>query len=463
MKWLHSIKTRITLWYFIATAVIVVFFSVTSYYILLDSLKHKNYIPWDIQVARTEETPNGNIKVTGFETLTQIMGQGYDGAIAARKGFDSSQLSKLMQETGIVQVGTFEEKPIIIDTNLLPDQDLSPQYEIWIYTIISKSDRDKHELLVVFQQTDNVYTMGIFRRALLISVSLTLAISAVIGYFLVTRMLRPIKTITLTAKEMGDKNLKQRLKNDGNDELGELSSTLNQMFERLEKAFNYERQFTAEVSHHLRTPLAIAQGEATLALREERGSEEYRRTIEVISREISRLSSIINRLLFLAYSENGRNLLLSEVNIKNLLTELVSDVQVISDEKKINIQLEGPENLVLRGDKMRLRELFLNLLDNAIYYTPPVRKITVSLSKQGNYALVSVRDTGIGIAEDSIPNLFKRFYRIDKSRSQNEGGSGLGLAICKRIVDLHYGKIEVESEVGKGSTFSVYLPLLNKQ
>jgi signal transduction histidine kinase len=168
-------------------------------------------------------------------------------------------------------------------------------------------------------------------------------------------------------------------------------------------------------------------------------------------------------LLFLAYSENGRNLLLSEVNIKNLLTELVSDVQVISDEKKINIQLEGPENLVLRGDKMRLRELFLNLLDNAIYYTPPVRKITVSLSKQGNYALVSVRDTGIGIAEDSIPNLFKRFYRIDKSRSQNEGGSGLGLAICKRIVDLHYGKIEVESEVGKGSTFSVYLPLLNKQ
>jgi signal transduction histidine kinase len=264
--------------------------------------------------------------VTGFENLTQIMGLEQNGAIAAKKGFDSNQLSEMTKGTDIVQIGTIGQESITIDVDLLPKADLYTRYEIWIYSAILKNDPQEHKLLVVYQQTNDIFTMSVFRRTVIIAAALTLVIAGIIGFFMVTKILRPIKTITRTAKEIGEKNLKQRLKTESNDELGELSSTLNHMFERLEAAFTFERQITAEVSHYLRTPLAIAQGEATLSLREERSPEEYRRTIEKISREISNLSSTINRLLFLASSENNKDLILSEANIKNLLTELVSDI-----------------------------------------------------------------------------------------------------------------------------------------
>jgi heavy metal sensor kinase len=292
--------------------------------------------------------------------------------------------------------------------------------------------------------------------------AVTLVLAGILGFFLVSRMLRPVRAITRTAREIEEHNLSRRLDVHGNDELGDLASTLNQTFARLEAAFVREREFTADASHELRTPLAIAQGEATLALREERSGEEYQKSLESISRQISRSSSLINRLLFLARSDDRLELLMTQVDLRALLTEAVGDARVLCEPKSISLQsnvaaAEG--SYLVKGDMVRLRELLLNLVDNAVRYTPAEGKITVSLERDESDARISIGDNGIGIAGEHLPNIFKRFYRVDNSRSRAEGGTGLGLAISQRIAEVHGGRIEVESKVGQGSTFTVFLPL----
>ncbi len=247
---------------------------------------------------------------------------------------------------------------------------------------------------------------------------------------------------------------------DNNDELGKLASTLNQTFERLQKAFSRERQFTSDASHELRTLLSIMRGEASLALTRERSQEEYRKSLEVISGEIDHMSSTIDKLLALTRTDSGRQYLsLNSIGLAEFLNDLASDVEVLCEEKSLNFKLDIIDQTTVEGDKVKLRELFLNLLDNAARYTPSEGSITVSLIRKGNSACVAVKDTGIGIPQEHLPYIFERFYRVDKASSQSPGGAGLGLAICQSIAELHGGKIEVDSKVGAGSTFRVILPL----
>lgn len=152
-----------------------------------------------------------------------------------------------------------------------------------------------------------------------------------------------------------------------------------------------------------------------------------------------------------------------EVNLREILTELASDIEVLCQEKSIRCQLQVPFDLFIKGDGVSLRELFHNLLNNAIRYTTPGEEILLTLSQKSHNACVAIKDTGIGIPEEHLKHIFERFYRVDKSRSRSEGGTGLGLAICQRIAELHDGTIKVESKVGEGSTFSVFLPLVSKR
>jgi len=173
------------------------------------------------------------------------------------------------------------------------------------------------------------------------------------------------------------------------------------------------------------------------------------------------MATIIDQLLTLARADaRQEGLSFEEVNLRELLGDLSSDVSKLCRDKGLDFRLAQMDNLVVGGDKARLRELFLNLLDNAIRYTPSEGTISILLRREGQAAAVSVSDTGIGIPSEDIPHIFERFYRVDKARSRTEGGSGLGLAICWHIAEAHGGTIEVESQVGVGSTFSVLLPLL---
>jgi signal transduction histidine kinase len=232
------------------------------------------------------------------------------------------------------------------------------------------------------------------------------------------------------------------------------------MIGRLEKAFQRQKQFTSDASHELRTPLAVIEAESTLALQKDRPSGDYQRSLETISQEAKQMSSLIEQLLTLARADAGKEQWnFTEVNLGTLISSLSTDAEILCQEKGLSFQLDQPQNLVVIGDEARLRELFMNLLDNAISYTPSPGTVSLSVRREGQMAVVTVTDTGIGISAQDIPSIFERFYRVDQSRSRSEGGSGLGLAICRHIAEAHGGKIEVESQVGVGSSFSVWLPL----
>jgi signal transduction histidine kinase len=256
--------------------------------------------------------------------------------------------------------------------------------------------------------------------------------------------------------------LSQRISVNTRDELGRLAATLNAMIGRLERAFRRQKQFTSDASHELRAPLAVIEAESSLALQKERPPSDYRQSLETISQESRRMSSLIEQLLTLARADAGKEQWnFAEVNLGGLITNLSADVEVLCQEKALTCQLGQTEELVIKGDEARLRELFVNLLDNAIRYTPSPGTVSISLHREVQMAVVAITDTGVGVPPEDMPFIFERFYRVDKPRSRAEGGTGLGLAICRYIAEAHGGKIEVESRVGVGSTFSVWLPLLS--
>jgi heavy metal sensor kinase len=297
-------------------------------------------------------------------------------------------------------------------------------------------------------------------RTLVMAVPLALALAAGGGIFLARRALKPVDKIAQTAQRIGESDLSQRIKVNTKDELGRLAATLNEMIGRLERAFQRQKQFTSDASHELRAPLAVIEAESTLALQKERPPSDYRQSLEIASREARQMSSLIDKLLTLARADAGKEQWnFAEVKLGKLITNLSTDVEALCQEKGLSFQLGQTQDLVVKGDEARLRELFMNLLDNAIRYTSTPGTIFVSFRREGQMVVVAITDTGIGIPAEDIPFIFERFYRVDKSRSRAEEGTGLGLAICRHIAEAHGGKIEVESQVGAGSTFSVWLPL----
>jgi len=297
-------------------------------------------------------------------------------------------------------------------------------------------------------------------RTLVIAVPLALAVAAAGGIFLARRALKPVDKIAQTAQEIEENDLSQRINVNTKDELGRLAATLNEMIGRMERAFQRQKQFTSDASHELRAPLAVIEAESSLALQKERPPSDYRQSLETISQESKQMSSLIAHLLTLARADAGKEQWnFTEVNLGRLIASLSADIEVLCHEKGLSFQLGQPQDLLLKGDEARLRELFMNLLDNAIIYTPSRGTVSVSLRREGQTAVVVVKDTGVGIPAEDIPFIFERFYRVDKSRSRAEGGTGLGLAICRHIAEAHGGKIQVESQVRVGSSFSVWLPL----
>ncbi len=295
----------------------------------------------------------------------------------------------------------------------------------------------------------------------LVLIPIALAVSIGGGWLLAYVSLRPVDIITRTAREISAHNLDTRIPPRAvDDEIGRLIRTFNEMIERLRHSFDQIKQFSVDASHELRTPLTIMRGEVELALRSTKTPEEYRSILVSNLEEILRLASIIDSLLTLSKADANRpaEIAMEPLRMRDLITELYEDTEIIAKEKKIKVTLEKNEDIEILGDKVRLRQLFLNLLDNAVKYTPDHGKVTLASEGINGWVKVSVRDTGIGIAPGEREKIFDRFYRVDKGRSREMGGSGLGLSIARWIVGLHHGRIEVDSKLGNGSTFSVFLP-----
>ena len=297
---------------------------------------------------------------------------------------------------------------------------------------------------------------------LLITMPLALLASLGGGWFLAGRALRPVGAITQAGERIAGGDLTQRLSvSTAQDEIGRLAATFNAMIGRLEASFRQIRQFTSDASHELRTPLTVLKGETELALRRPRAAEDYRSVLESSLEEIDRMSRIVDELLFLSRADLGEIKMESRpVRLDQLFDDLKRQADVLGHGQAVQIVTGLIEPATVAGDDMRLRELVLNLLDNAIKYSPPGGRVEMSVVTLDGTARLSVSDQGLGISLEEQAHIFDRFYRTDAARAYTKKGTGLGLAICKWIVDAHHGTIEVQSEPGKGSTFTVILPLL---
>jgi heavy metal sensor kinase len=302
---------------------------------------------------------------------------------------------------------------------------------------------------------DNLYL------TFLILIPIAVVISLVGGYMLAKSSLRPVDDIVTQARKISAENLEMTIPvRNPRDEIGRLGTTINEMTTRLHESFAQVRQFSADASHELRTPLTIMRGEIELALRSTKTPDEYRSVLESALEEIMRMTAIIDNLLVLAKADQGRyHSDLSEVDLGTLMRELYEDTEVLALRKDIHVALSETKDICIVGDRLRLRQLFLNLIDNAIKYTPQGGSVTLSLGQDNGNARIAVSDTGIGIPREEQSKIFDRFYRVDKARSRDLGGSGLGLSIAKWIAELHRGTITVSSAPHEGSTFTVLLPL----
>jgi signal transduction histidine kinase len=279
------------------------------------------------------------------------------------------------------------------------------------------------------------------------------------GGFLAARALAPVDQITRAAEQVQAEDLSQRLALDlPDDELGRLAAAFDRMIDRLDQAFQRQRRFTADASHELRTPLSIIRVQAEAARDCARDPLLDAAVLSSIHDESLRLGQLIECLLVLARADDGQALKLTPLDLEELVADVGEQIVPRVRQHGLTLAVTVDETPEVRGDNTWLTQLLLNLLDNALRHTPSGGELNLSLTSATGGALLSVADTGEGIASEHLPRLFERFYRIDYARGRADGGTGLGLAICDWIARAHGGRLTVQSQLGCGTTFSLWLP-----
>lgn len=291
---------------------------------------------------------------------------------------------------------------------------------------------------------------------------LAVAIALLFTFFLSRRILAPIKALTLTARRLGKGDFSQRVQFKGKDEVGELSQAFNSMASNLERAEQLRRNMVADVAHELRTPLSNLRG--YLEAVRDGVKKPDADTIHSLTEEAMLLSRLVDDLQELSLLEAGELRLVCQAeDITRLIKQTVAARQDQAAAKGLSLSIDLPDKLPLVNiDSHRISQVLRNLLGNALVHTAKGGTITVTARQEGNWVEVAVMDTGEGIPAKDLPNIFERFYRVDKSRARATGGSGLGLTIAKRLVEAHGGRIKVQSKLGKGSRFSFTLPVLER-
>jgi signal transduction histidine kinase len=349
-------------------------------------------------------------------------------------------------------------------------RDLSePGWHIRVLSIPLRKDEDEN-IIAVLQVASSLEVVDAARENLtdVLSVIWVVAVllSGIVVWFTLGQTLKPLGAITETVEQINRADdLSRRIPYQGpeNDEIGNLVSSFNQTLERLEGLFTSQQRLLADVSHELRTPLTVIKGNVDLMRRMKSLDEE---SLTSIDQEAGRLTRLVGGLLLLAQAESGKLALdMKRVELDLLVTEVFQEMTILAGNK-VHIRLNEIDQAYVNADRDRLKQVFINLVANAVQYTPPGGEVFLSLEKIGGQARIICRDTGPGIPTEDLPHIFERFYRAEKSRTRRETtGFGLGLSIANWIVERHGGRIEVNSQEGKGTTFAIWLPLYtnNKQ
>ena len=302
--------------------------------------------------------------------------------------------------------------------------------------------------------------LAVARRVIMVSLPLILLAAGLGGYWLATRGLRPLERMAGQARRITGSNLETRIELAGAaEEVAALAASFNELLSRLDQSFDTMRRFVADASHELRTPVAVIRGEADVALSQERSAAEYRESLAIILDEARRVSRLIDDLLNLARADAGHVMLRTQsFYLNELVAECCRSVQALASARGVRVECAAGRDMQFTGDEELLRRLMINLLENAIRYTPAGGTVSASVERSDGAVHLAVTDTGVGIAAQDAARVFERFYRAGEARSRKDGGFGLGLAIVRWIAESHKGTVACVSEVGRGSKFTVTLP-----
>jgi heavy metal sensor kinase len=299
---------------------------------------------------------------------------------------------------------------------------------------------------------------------LAIGLPIALAVAVTGGFILVRRALKPVDNLSQKAAAITQHNLSERLPVvQTGDELERLSVSLNLMISRLEDAINSSKQFVADASHELRTPLAVLRGELENLAQDIELKPQTRETLGSALEEVDRLAEIVEGLLALSRFDTGEaQSQWVTFDLAELVATTADQMSLLAEDKNITVMCDSATRVMVEADQARLKQVVVNLLDNAIKYTPNGGRIKLKVAQEEGYAVLDVADDGVGIPAEALPHVFKRFFRVDGSRSRDRGGAGLGLSIVKSILDAHGAQVEVSSTPGRGSCFRIRQPVAKR-
>ena len=456
-----SIRVRLTLWYVLLLAVVLAAFSAGVYLLL----RHSLYQSLDESIQVHASSLSSNILYeNGIPYIAAVSSGDADSAERFVRVFDGSGD---LTSDGITAMGRI---PVDRETvqSALAGKSLTRRTRVEeagdplrVRAFPIRRDGAIVGVLEVGQSEDNVSdTLSTLLLAIALAYPSILVLASLGGAFLAGRALSPVDKITRLARRLSAEDLGQRLDLAlPDDEVGRLARTFDEMIARLDDSFHRQRRFTSDASHELRTPLTIIKGQIEVALQRERDDESYRQVLQSVNEEIDRLIRLAGSLLTLTRADAGRiPLSFESVDVESLVAGSVEHVRPRAVQKGVDLRLDTGDPITIAGDEDLLLQLVLNLLDNAVKYTPSGGQVLAGWKVDGQGVELRVQDTGIGIPSEHISHIFDRFYRVDKARSRDEGGVGLGLSIARWIAEAHGGSINVDSIPLRGSTFVCRLP-----
>lgn len=466
---IRSLRFRLTALYLAFFSLLFILFSVFLYGVLSGALQARldetlsaeaNTLA-SLLLDELEEM-KGDVPAAAHEAVANLRLHG--GLVAIFAGGDALSSTAPLASTTPVQPHEFDRVLSYASTNTSAEfvvaltQTGKYGTHVAVHRLAAKG---RSFLLLAAESLDSVAAeLALVRRVIFISLPLMLAFAGLGGYVLSTRSLAPLASMASQARKITGSNLDTRL-DIGNpaEELAVLVASFNELLSRLDQSFESMRRFVADASHELRTPIAIIRGEADVALSQDRRSAEYQESLAIILDESRRLSHLVDDLLNLARADAGHvKLHTQDFYLNDLLADCCRSVQALAAARQIAVECRASGDIQFRGDEELLRRLVMNLLDNAIRYTPPGGRVDAVLKTEGSQVRIRISDTGMGIGPEAVPHIFERFFRADKARSRQDGGVGLGLAIVKWIAESHNGVVDLNTKPGAGTAFTVTLP-----
>jgi heavy metal sensor kinase len=452
MTGFRSIRVRLTLWYTVALAVLLTLFAVGVYGIVRLRLSEQlvqelNSQYTAIEQSLREEPDSEEPETEELEELeriglTEAFAIERDGKTFYRSRLWSAELANVDHAVGAGEAERTKAKG---------------------FFRVRRGQIDlaghRYEIAVAVNDADRRATLHSLAVVLAAGLPVTVILAVGGGWWLASRALRPVARITAQAHRIKPDRLSERLPVDNpHDEIGELATVFNEVLARLEDAFARVRSFAADASHELRTPLTALRSVGEAALQDRNNTKNYRDAVGSMLEEVDRLVGVLDNLLVLTRADADRAVVRPAMcDLGTLVREVVELVGVLAEEKGQKLTVDASAGVTVWADATLLRQAVINVLDNAIKFTPAGGRVSVCVSGNPAEGVVEIRDSGPGIAEEHRERIFERFYRVDSTRS-TERGSGLGLPIARWAVGVNRGRIKLESEVGVGSTFRIVLP-----